>query len=559
MKTINTLVILFCLFFVTGCQDKEFGEGYDIKLPVSVITEVQPATEYIDGEVTILGENLDAVISLSLGNIACEILEASPNTLKFKVPRSAERNNIQVENKYKKSFTSSQVFTPLYYDVVVTNWPLKLERGRTFVIQGNNVDLITKAYVNGVEVQRSGVPSPDKITYSLKDITLDDTAVITLKTKTNQELTSSVIDVVEPSDVFIPMKTIVLCDFDQIMPTIVEGNPSGPGASYQAGLNATGITPAFGSYYSLTAPLGNGWNGMYQELICTNDGYGYDLSLFTDPHITFLVNTNGKQGYFNPRLTINGVSGDKHFTGQNGEYPDDYKFKTTDWEWRSYSLSAMGFDTNGVVESLDLLIRGANVGNNNSEEFEINIDQVLITDGPLKPTILSKFNELPEIEGGNAILDGGTGVSMAGEGAHYLTVKSDNVQKWQSLGKIIYPNMSADQYLNSMYINFMVNTGNSDGYMQLIFLQNGTEYGKHFKGENPYGDDYRFGTTQGNWEWRSYMIDPKSLEIWSGDGTGLDIYAPFDLIIEFKTGNVEGSYELNLDYVTLTATPIDKN
>ena len=119
--------------------------------------------------------------------------------------------------------------------------------------------------------------------------------------------------------------------------------------------------------------------------------------------------------------------------------------------------------------------------------------------------------------------------------------------------------MSADQYLNSMYINFMVNTGNSDGYMQLIFLQNGTEYGKHFKGENPYGDDYRFGTTQGNWEWRSYMIDPKSLEIWSGDGTGLDIYAPFDLIIEFKTGNVEGSYELNLDYVTLTATPIDKN
>lgn len=556
---IRLISILICFFTLIACHEKEFSEDYDIKFPSPVITDIQPVTEYIGGEVEVLGENLDGVVSLSLGNINCEILEKSPNSLKFKVPRTSERNNILVENKYRKSSKSSQFFTPQYYDVVITSWPSKLEKGRTFVIQGENVDLITTAFVNGTEVERSGVPSPNKITFSLKNVELDETGLITIKTKTNQELTSPVIDVVEPSDVFIPMNTIVLCDFDEVMPEIISGNPSGPGAQYEAGLNKTSIVQAFGNYYSVTAPLGNGWNGMYQELKCTNNGQGYDLSLFTDPHITFLVNTNGKQGYFNPRLTINGASGDKHFTGQNGEYPDNYKFKTVAWEWRSYSLLEMGFDTKGLVESIDLLIRGANVGNNNNEAFEINIDQVLITDGPLKPTILSCFDKLPNIEGGSAVLDGGTNFSDAGEGLHYLSVKSDNVQKWQSLGKITYPNMSAEQYQNSMYINFMVNTGVANGYMQLIFLQNGTEYGMHFKGENPYGDNYNFGNTEGHWEWRSYLIDPSSLEIWNGDGTGLDVSAPFDFIIEFKTGNIEGKYEMNLDYVTLTAAPLDKN
>lgn len=467
---INTLL---SICFLAGCDDKEFGENYDLNLPVSIITDIKPITEYIDGEVILTGENLDDVTSVFLGNISCEILEVLENSLKIKIDRSAERNKISIVNKFKKEFESSQYFTPLYYDVEITSWPSKLEKGKTFSIQGKNVDLITRVQINDTDVERVGNATPQKVTYSLKDISLDATAVITIKTHTNQVLVSNSIEVVEPSDVFIPSSSIWLCDFDNIIPTIVEGNPSGDGATYEAGMNLSGITGTFGSYYTVKAPLGNAWNGVYQELICNNEGRGFDLSGFTKPHITFLVNTNGKQGYFNPKLTVNGEGSDKHFTGQSGEYSDDYKFTTNGWEWRSYDLAAMGFDVSGIVESIDLLIRGANVGNNNSEAFEVNIDQVMITDGPLLPTVLWDFSTKPTIVDGSGTLNNGTGVATAGEGNSYLTIKSANVEKWASLGKITKENISAEKYANSFYINFLVNTGvdGAEGYAQLIFCK----------------------------------------------------------------------------------------
>ena len=47
------------------------------------------------------------------------------------------------------------------------------------------------------------------------------------------------------------------------------------------------------------------------------------------------------------------------------------------------------------------------------------------------------------------------------------------------------------------------------------------------------------------------------MELWSGEATELDLMSPFDLTVEFKTGNVQGKYELNIDYVVLTAAPLD--
>lgn len=71
------------------------------------------------------------------------------------------------------------------------------------------------------------------------------------KTRTNQVLVSNSIEVVEPSDAFVPSSSIWLCDFDNIIPAIVEGNPSGAGAAYEAGMNLSRITGAFGSYYTV--------------------------------------------------------------------------------------------------------------------------------------------------------------------------------------------------------------------------------------------------------------------------------------------------------------------
>ena len=91
----------------------------------------------------------------------------------------------------------------------------------------------------------------------------------------------------------------------------------------------------------------------------------------------------------------------------------------------------------------------------------------------------------------------------------------------------------------------------------MIFEQTGgTKLGLHFKGDNPYKDDYKFVSTNGKWEWRSYKIDPKGLENW-GSVPELSLTSPFSLTVDFSTGNVSGKYETNLDYVILTSVPLD--
>lgn len=554
-------LFLLSACFVSSCSEKQFGEDYDINLPVSSISSMLPSTEYIDGIVTLNGENLDMVTSVSLGSVSCEVVEATQQVLKFKVNRMAEQNKVTILNKYKRSSESEQTFIPIYLDAKIASWPSKLERGKSFAIIGENVDMIASVKIGSVELDKMGVATEKKATYSLKGVALPDKVELSVTTKTNQKFKSNEIEVVEPTDTYVPVSTIILCNFDDVNPEIKDGNASGPGAAYEAGKNLSNITSGFGNYYTVKAPLGNAWSGMYQELKCDNNGQGFDLSAYTNPHITFLVNTNGKQGYFNPKLTVGANAVDKHFTGQSGEYTDNYKFVTDGWEWRSYNLTAMGYDVKGRVDAIELLIRGANIGNNNTEAFELNIDQVLITDGPLLPLVLWQFNTLPVITDGSGVLNGGSNLVGNAEGANYLTMKSDAVQKWQSLGKMTSKNLLGDKYSNSLYVNFLVNTGSNgaEGYFQLVFEQNNSELGKHFKGENPYGDNYKFASTNGAWKWRSYLINPQELEIWKGDATSLNLSAPFDFTIEFKTGNVVGLYEVNLDYVIFTSVPLDNN
>ena len=560
IKEINKIgLLLFAACMIGSCSEKPFSEGYDINLPVSSISSIEPATEYIDGFAILKGENLDMVTSVSLGNVSCEIIEAEGSFLKFKVSRLAERNKVVVLNKYKRSFESEQSFAPIYLDAKIGQWPSKLERGKSFSISGENVDMIQSVKIGGVELQKMGIATPQKITYSLKDVTLDSKAVLAVTTRTNQKFKSGEIDVVEPTNTYVPVSSIILCNFDNINPEIKSGNASGPGAAYKSGINLAGVAGGFGNYYTVKAPLGNAWSGVYEEIKCDNGGRGFDLSSFTNPYITFLVNSNGKQGYFNPKLTVGDKAVDKHFTGQSGEYTDNYKFITNGWEWRSYNLTEMGYDVKGKVDAIELLVRGANVGNNNTEEFELNIDQVMITDGPLLPLVLWQFDTLPTITDGSGMLNGGSSLVGKAEGANYLTVKAGSVDKWQSLGKITQKDVLSDKYTNSLYINFLVNTGatGAEGYFQLIFEQNNSELGKHFKGQNPYGDNYRFSSTNGEWQWRSYLINPQDLEKWKGDATSLNLSAPFDFTIEFKTGNVSGNYEVNVDYVIFTSVPLD--
>lgn len=550
--------IVFSTFFY-ACSEDEFSKDYDINLPVSEIVDFNPKTEFVGKNITLYGENLDVVTSVFIGNATCKIVSQDKGTLVVAVSRTAARDNISVTNKYKRVFTSKELFTPKYLDIAITQWPSEIERGLTIDIQGTNMDMIQSVKFENVQLPKASA-SESKATYSTVNLTLPESGKLTVVSKTGQILSSSIINVVEPKDTYIPKPSIMLFDFDMVDPTVVPGNPTGAGATYTAGKNLGGITPFFGSYYSVIAPKGNAWNGIYQSLETTNGGKGFDLSAYNSPYITFLVNTNGKQGYMNPAITIGGTESDKHFTGQSGEYSDNYKIKTDGWEWRSYNLATMGWsDIKSKVDKIALWFRGGNVGE--SDAFEIHIDQVMITDGPLNPIPVFDFEVMPAFNNGSAALNQGSGITQVAQGESYLTVKDSNVGKWGNKGNTRKNGNDGSKFsLNkTFYVNFLINTGSdgASGYFQLIFEQSGgTKLGYHFKGDNPYKDDYKFSNTAGQWKWRSYKIDPKGLENW-GSVPELNLASPFDLTVDFSTGNVEGKYEMNLDYVVLTSVPLD--
>lgn len=552
--------ILLAMLFA-GCKDDEFSKDYDINLPVSTIIDFNPKTEFVDQNITVYGENLDMVTSLSIDNITCQIISQQSDQLVFKVARTADIGNIVIKNVYKREFTSAEKFTPKYLDVTVTKWPTEIEKGLTININGQNVDMIQSVKFETIQLSKASVSSTTA-TYSTANLTLPTSGKLTVTTKTGQVLTSPVINVVEPKDTYTPASSILVFDFDTVDPTVVAGDATGAGAAFTAGKNLGGITPFFGNYYSVIAALGNAWNGQYQKLESTNGGKGFDLSSFKEPYITFLVNTNGKQGYFNPALTIGGSESDKHFTGQDGEYTDSYKIKTNGWEWRSYSLKGLGFaNAASVIQKISLLIRGGNIGNGNTEAFELHIDNIMFTDGPLNPVAVFDMETMPSFTGGSASQNGGSGVTAIAQGLKYLTVKNSSVSSWKGMGTIKAADLSGNKFDDNktFYVNFLVNTGSNGaaGYFQLIFEQSGgTKLGFHFKGDNPYKDDYKFANTAGKWQWRSYKIDPKGLENW-GSVAELSLTSPFDLSVDFSTGNVVGAYEVNLDYVILTSVPLD--
>lgn len=549
------------LLLGTGCQRTNFSEDYDISLPVSQVIDFNPKTEVVGGTVTLYGENLDAVNFLAVGNATCEIASQEPDKLVFTVSRTAETGVITIRNKYKREFISAEIFTPKYLDVTISSWPREIQRGMTFNIGGTNVDMIESVRLGTVKLSKAAA-TQTTATFATANLELPESGMLTVTTKTGQTLTSPVIQVVAPRDTYIPEPTIVLFDFDGVEPTIRAGDATGTGATFTAGKNLGGIAPMIGSYYSIIAPLGNGWNGNYQYLDATNDSKGFDLSNYHKPYLTFLVNTNGKQGYINPALTINGGESDKHFTGQDGEYSDNYKIKTDGWEWRSYDLEKMGFgDVKTTIDKITMFVRGGNVGNGNTEAFELHIDQVMITDGPLNPVVAFDFETMPAFDGSGASLNGGTGFTKAGQGNSYLTVKAGNTGTWSWKGTVTKADNDGNKFEanKTFYVNYLINTGNdgAQGYFQLIFEQaGGTKLGMHFKGDNPYKDDYKFANTAGEWKWRSYRIDPDGLENW-GTVPSLNLSAPFTFSVDFTSGNVSGKYETNVDYVILTSVPMD--
>jgi hypothetical protein len=540
-------IVLFTAIIavVSGCKKEDpFSKDYDINLPVATITSISDEKPFVGDTITLQGENLTTTQSVAIGVYTFKILEKQDNFLKVEVPRVIEGGTITLTNAYKRISVSVQSLQPQFYPAIVSTWPAEIQRGKAFIIKGENLDLIKEVKVNGKLSSIVGSATSNQASYATAGIELGETAFIEVIPKTGEKQTSPELPVIAPINTYLPQQTIMLWDFETL-PATTEGW----GGSPYTATNGPGF---FGKEYKISSPAGNGWNGCYIRLTNNNGGQGFDLSAFTSPHITFLVNTYGKKGYANPAITIGGSESDKHFTGQGGQYSDNYMISTQGWEWRSYDLEAMGWpDIKGKLDKIDIWFRGGNVGD--TEPFEIALDQVMITDGPLTPT-LSWDCESAHGSAWSIATTGSAGLQGYNQGSGYahITGVSDG---WNTkLGQAAWtvPALNMSDYSNGIWINFLLNTGDKEGYFQFDFGQGWM----HFMKSQGYGDDYKFVPTQNQWVWRSIKILPGQ-----GDLTNFDPSQEFTMGIQLYGGNLANgtAMEVNADYFIFTTVPLDPN
>ncbi len=560
MKNIfKNITWLFLAMFVLlpACEDKKWSEDYDIEWPVSQISEMSATDAEIEDVITITGTNLDKVHEVLVGNTSCTIIEeeTSATQLTFQLPRRVESGNVSVRNEYDRTFVYEDILNLSYPMTTVTQWPDAITAGESFNIQGENVDLITSVMVDGNEVIIRAGDNTESISVPTTDLGLEYDSEITISVSAlggidgDAETTGVLVE--EPSDIFEPVDPIVLWDFEEVDP-ITEAADVAPD---QAGRNLGGlVAPRGDNYYSVYKDQTGGWtNFMY----IVKEG-PFDLSEFHEPHITMLVNTNGKSGYINPFMTQDGSRLDNHLTNGNAndrmKYGDDYKVQTEGWEWRSYPISKLfpDFDPKGTFEQVSMRFTSGNVGNGDApEDFEIHVDQIMITDGlQLPATKLFDFEDTtPAWDAGTRATGGEIRTDPpTGGGAAYYHLSFVADSDWDWTGAIAYNNAIDLSEVLDPHISLLVNTNGNKGFFQFETYQNDVKWGN-----GPPGI-YEF-TTDG-WEVMTFRLSD-FLGNWGGDGdaTEFDPNGVMDYFkIGFSTGNVTGGeqYEVNIDDVYIS-------
>jgi hypothetical protein len=543
------LIAVFSILIYSCKDEAPFSQDYDINLPAASVTSISNESPFVGTQIVLKGTNLNTVNSVSIGTSVFKIIKSYPDSLRVEVSRSAETGPIDLMNKYKRSYITSQIVKPQYYAAKVETWPAEIQRGKSFMLKGQNLDLIKEVKVDGKVASVFGSAAPDKVSYSTTGLQLGDQAVIEVTPKAGDKQTSAAIPVVAPKLTYSPRQTLKIVDFDSPY-TVVAGDA----ASSCTYAETSGF---FGKGFEVKAPVGNGWNGIYCKIENDNGGKGYDLSTYTHPCFTMLVNTNGSFGYVQPIITSGGKFEDKHLTGAFG-YGDDYKVKTTGWEWRSYDLEALGFSAaKGNLDKFGIQFRGGNVGNGNSDAFYIAVDQVMITDGPVNPTLAWNCEAAAGVEMTNwKLASTGSVPAFTGynQGANYSIATGISTGWNDKLGRAAFNVKALDPavYANGIWINFLLNTGDKEGYFQFDF---GSGW-MHFTKTQGYGDDYKFVPTGNKWVWRSVRIFPGD-----GDLKSFDATKDFTMDIMLYGGNIANGtpIEVNVDYFIFTTVPLDPN
>jgi hypothetical protein len=541
------LVLMLTMLLLGACDEKEYSEDYDVPWPVPSIASFSPTEAMIESEITITGVNLDKTNRVTIGTQEAEILSVSATQVVVKVPRLASTDRIKLTTKYKREALSELKFVAQYPKAQVLEWPSKIVRGRNFTIKGDNVDLITKVSVADQDISVDGSKgNKNEVTVSVATIDLSavESAVIVIKSAkggVEGTSTSPSIPVEDPTNIINAKPAIKLFDFENNVNPFVSAGDLSP----VSGIDAGGVKKAFGAHY-LTVKASNvsSWKDVgYIEIPAA-----VDLSQFSKPHISFLINTNGKAGYFQLE---DGQGNWYHFKKD----PDNYMFATDGWEWRSYDLNQVDdgkpFDLANVKAKLMF-----KTGNIASGDFEINIDQVMFTDGAVNITkVLFDFEDGVNPYSGSAsssIKSGGAVPSI--EGNNYLSVTKANVAKYEWTGDIAsYESVDLSDYTDP-HLSFWINTGSASGNLQVEVVQAGTKWGSNpFAAESNEWGGYAV-KTEGEWKLYSFRMSELLTSKWEGSGTAFDPKGVLDYIkIGFSSSNIDNApYEVNIDHVVIS-------
>ena len=563
---LHTLLAALLMLSVAACKKASFDDysETDIAFPQPTITQISPATAEIGTEVTITGTNLEKTLRLIVGANSREatITSKSDTEIKFKVPRTANSGKIRLETAFKK-FAEIGPLTVTYPVTTITSWPSKIERTQSFKLKGENIDLLTSCTINGQRLVVDGSSGTlTEISISTLGLTLPDNVTLVLEALggVNPAVSPSIsVTDYDPTTQFDPEPAVVFWDFEDGV------NPFNTGDITPAnGINAAGIIKGRGQNYlsikydNITDPWGTNVGNMISPELT--------LSGFHKPHLTFMVNTNGKQGYFQLHVAYNGKKGGGHFTAATSSNANDnYTFQTNGWEWRSIDLSAFAFEdwfgtgkpdfsTGDGPISVEFFLKQGNGTN----PFEISLDQVMITDGKYDPRA-----QLFDFE--NGVVDfqsntgAATGINTANVptivGDKYFSVQKQVVSNWDWTGAIqaVGPfNMSGYQ---SPFLNIWVNTGSGRGYFQVETTQDGTKWGI---GQT--APDYLF-STNGQWQLVSIDLKKAGWGNWGGSGTEINWDGVLDYIsLGFSTGNVGGAtmedFQISVDDISISNGPL---
>lgn len=403
MKILHNILIISLVLFGISCSEDNYGEHTDINLPVPTVTSVT-AEPIVGAEISIKGENYASPNTVSINGISMKIVSESVTEIRAVLPRIFEAAPIVVRNAYGRQSENEDIIKPKYPDaseITVTKWPMKILRGKNLVIEGTNVDLITEITIGTTVIAVNGLNQTPERMAAFVPANLEGTSsTIIVRTILGTTIESGVLDI---EDSFAPADPILILDFEDGITHFTKGDV--PDVDFTAQINRSGIAPIEGNnFFSLYIQnIPSNWS--YLGSIKLTFSPALDLSEFTDPHFSFLLNSDDNICNFQVKTVQSGKVGGSYFAnGVTNDSRDKWTLRPTagQWEWVTANMKKMinenwgggfdGFDPQGSIEEIELIFKQVNAGYWNGVDtdsgvfvnnlFKLNIDQVMITDGP---------------------------------------------------------------------------------------------------------------------------------------------------------------------------------